>query len=105
MQRRAGRQHDRPSRNQDHTDGRSETVSHPPRTLTISAVLPPSSETGITCATCVVYFLSSAQSELKPVPPEKATSLCGCGRSARSAGLREHMPRTGTRQGLNYTDG
>lgn len=44
-----------------------------PRTRTISAVLPPSSETGRTCATRVVKFLSSSTTPLKAVPPEKTS--------------------------------
>lgn len=50
----------------------------PPSTRTISAVLPPSSLTGKTCATRVVHALSDATNPLNAVPPLKATSE-GCG--------------------------
>lgn len=43
-----------------------------PSTRTISAVLPPSSETGRTCATRVVTFFNSSTTPLNAVPPEVA---------------------------------
>ena len=43
-----------------------------PSTRTISAVLPPSSETGSTCATRVVSFFSSSTTPLNAVPPAAA---------------------------------
>jgi hypothetical protein len=42
-----------------------------PSTRTISAVLPPSSETGSTCATRVVTFFSSSTTPLNAVPPDQ----------------------------------
>eukprot|EP00958_Prasinococcus_capsulatus_P017323 scaffold1947_cov207-Prasinococcus_capsulatus_cf.AAC.10 len=45
-----------------------------PRTLTISAVDPPSSETGNTCVTRVVNCTRSLATPLKAVPPENTTS-------------------------------
>lgn len=42
-----------------------------PSTRTISAVLPPSSETGRTWATRVVRFFSSSATPLNAVPPEQ----------------------------------
>ena len=57
-----------------HRDRRSPTAG-PPSTRTISAVDPPSSETGMTCVTLLVRVMSSWTTPLNAVPPVKHTSL------------------------------
>jgi hypothetical protein len=49
--------------------GKERNFKNEPRTRTISDVLPPSSETGSTCATRVVNFFSSSTTPLNAVPP------------------------------------
>ena len=53
---------------------RMSPTAGPPSTRTISAVLPPSSDTGSTCATRGVSVLSGAARLFIAVPPEKSTS-------------------------------
>ena len=48
------------------------STAGPPRTRTISAVDPPSSETGMTCMTLLVSSMRSSTMPLKAVPPVKA---------------------------------
>jgi len=60
------------SANRRHLDRMSPTAG-PPSTRTISAVLPPSSETGSTCATRVVSCRRWPARLLKAVPPLKTT--------------------------------
>ena len=52
---------------------RTSPTAGPPRTRTISAVDPPSSETGMTCMTLLVSSMRSSTMPLKAVPPVKAT--------------------------------
>lgn len=54
---------------------RMSPTAGPPSTRTISAVLPPSSETGKTCETLVVYDEKYSATPLNAVPPEKTTKL------------------------------